>query len=496
MDSSVPGNAHALGTRPPRWLIPVLLAAYALFVLAPFLLAPSGVGEGLGFWRRFANGLGMAGFAVLLAEFLLSGRFRTITNPVGIDMTLRLHQLMGHTVLVLLLLHPYLYAVAGPATGPGVDPYTMDLVAGLTGVVAWLAVFAVVVLAIARDQIGLPYETWRLSHGLGAAIAAVFGLHHTLAGGAYTAASPALTAFWVVAVAAAVATLIHVYVLVPLRQGRAPWRIEDVQRIGPGYWDVTLAPEERGLASTFRFLAGQFAWLKVRPSPFSLREHPFSIASSPSALPYLTFTIKEAGDFTRRIGELERGQRAYVNGPHGHFVVDRTAADEQRTDGFVLVAGGVGIAPVISLLRDLRARGEQRPVLLIYATRTLAEALFTEELAAAHREMDLTVIHVVDEPEADEDVVRGPLTPETLRRCLPEGEGSRREHYVCGPPGMIDTVERALEHFGVPLERIHSERFRYSYSPRTPRARRMLATWLLLSLLFLLGALGLGLGYV
>lgn len=64
----------------------------------------------------------------------------------------------------------------------------------------------------------------------------------------------------------------------------------------------------------------------------------------------------------------------------------------------MLIAGGVGIAPIMSLLRELRAQGEQRPVRLVYGVRRLEEALFREELAAAEEAMDLQVFLVVDEP--------------------------------------------------------------------------------------------------
>lgn len=139
--------------------------------------------------------------------------------------------------------------------------------------IAWLVLGTVVLLAIARDMIGLGYERWRLVHGVGAAVVAVFGLHHTLEAGVYSGQG-LLAAFWVLAVAAALFTLVHAYWLVPRRQARAAWRIKAVEQSGPGYWDVTVEPEADSQARQFRFHAGQFAWLKVAGHPYTLKEHP------------------------------------------------------------------------------------------------------------------------------------------------------------------------------------------------------------------------------
>lgn len=483
--------SHPSVTQAPPYLVPALLGLYTLFALLPLLLADTGAGAGLHFWHKLGNGLAMAGFALLLAEFILSGRFRGVTAPIGIDVTLRFHQLMGHTVLILLLIHPYLYALIPAATqAPGVvvPAPSSGLAEGLTGVIAWLVLGTVVLLAIARDMIGLGYERWRLVHGVGAGVVAVFGLHHTLEAGVYSGQG-LLAGFWVLAVAAALFTLVHAYWLVPRRQARAPWRIKSVERTGPGYWDVTVEPEDNNSqARQFRFEAGQFAWLKVADSPYTLKEHPFSIASSPAALPEVVFTIKEAGDFTNTVGELQPGQRAYLDAPHGHFVLD-----DRPAAGFMLIAGGVGIAPIMSLLRELRARGEQRPVRLVYGVRRLEEALFREELAAAEEALDLQVFLVVDEPGDepvdDPRVLQGPVTRALLHRCLPERGASDWVHYICGPPAMIDSVENSLEAEQVPLERIRSERFRYTYHASTRRSRRTMAVWAGVTAIVVLAAL-------
>lgn len=128
----------------------------------------------------------------------------------------------------------------------------------------------------------------------------------------------------------------------------------------------------------FAYSPGQFAWLSLRASPFALQEHPFSISSSPTGAGPLQFTIKELGDFTSTIGAIKVGEVAYVDGPYGNFSIDAHPV----ASGYVFVAGGVGIAPIISMLRALADRGEQRPLWLFYGNRRWEGVVFRAELDA------------------------------------------------------------------------------------------------------------------
>ncbi|HOY60427.1 MAG TPA: hypothetical protein PK640_20095 [Verrucomicrobiota bacterium] len=114
-------------------------------------------------------------------------------------------------------------------------------------------------------------------------------------------------------------------------------------------------------------------------SPFSDREHPFSFSGSAEQAPrHLEFTIKELGDFTRRIKNLKRGQRAYLDGPFGALSADRHPGAE----GFVFIAGGIGITPMMSHLRTFADRGDRRPLVLIYGGEQPVAARFPFEAGA------------------------------------------------------------------------------------------------------------------
>ncbi|MFN4018880.1 MAG: hypothetical protein ACK4JB_26335, partial [Reyranella sp.] len=321
-----------------------------------------------------------------------------------------------------------------------------------SGVIAWWLTILVVLLAVFRDRLPIRYEVWRLSHAIGAIAIAVFGTHHTLTVGTFSA-DRWLAVFWVAATATAIGSVVHVYVIHPLMQLRSPYRVVSNRKIADGIWEVAVEPE-RGSAPPFA--AGQFVWLNLGPSAFSLTEHPFSISSAPHALPRIEFAIKQSGDFTNRIGDIAVGTRAYLDGPHGTFTLNG------RESGPVLfIAGGVGFAPVMGMLRQLRAERCSHPVRLIYANRVETQILYRDEIDALRHVLDFDVIHVLSEPPSGWSGPVGQLTPDVLGRCLDTLEDKPWLVLVCGPPAMMTSVERSLVARGVPRARIILERFKY-----------------------------------
>ena len=433
-----------------------LLTGYVAIALAPLALAYA---EGLrprGFRDEFSSALAMVAFTMLLMQFVLSGRFRTVSGRIGIDLTMRFHQLIARSLAAFILVHPFLYATPLDRAVPWY--LSLQLMLGLdtaslaTGVIGWLVLGMLIVMGIGRDRLPYRYEAWRVSHGLGAAAIAIAGAHHAMEAGRYSG-RPTLEAFWLVMVGIALLTLFVVYVVTPLRQLRHPYRVVSLQRAARKTWDLVIEPAN---GQAIAFDAGQFVWLTLGRTPFAITEHPFSISSCPADGPRLGFTIKEAGDFTNAIGTLPRGSHAYVDGPHGNATLSGRVAP-----GLTLIAGGVGIAPIMSILRQLRAERDSRPVTLIYGNRLAEQILYRSELDAMARELRLDVHLVLSQPPPSWDGPVGRLDQPVLARLLGVAADADRLYIVCGPAPMIDTVEDILEGLGVPMHRIVSEKFSF-----------------------------------
>ncbi|TNF62503.1 MAG: hypothetical protein EP307_06790, partial [Rhodobacteraceae bacterium] len=370
------------------WPVVIL---YLAVVSAPLALAWA---QGLpprSAWDELATAAGLLAASVLLVEFPLSGRLRMVTRKLGMDVTMRLHQGLARIALGLALIHPFLYAGARNPAHPW--DVTRQLTLAWTpealwpGILAWLLLPALVGAALVRS--GQRYETWRLVHGLGAALIVALVIWHALVAGRYSA-DPALAGLWLAFGAVAALMLARVYLLVPLAQLRRPWRVTACDRVADRTWSLTIAPEGH---AGLRFQAGQFVWLNVGASPFTLRENPFSIASAPADGPELRFVIKELGDFTRSLGTVAPGTRACLDGPFGHLtLVGRDAS------GVVLIAGGVGIAPLLGILEQMRATGDARPVTLIYANRAEDQIVDRARLEAMREAGALDLVLVLSEP--------------------------------------------------------------------------------------------------
>lgn len=164
-------------------------------------------------------------------------------------------------------------------------------------------------------------------------------------------------------------------------------------------------------------------------------------------------TIKELGDFTRTVGSIAPGTRAYLDGPHGTFSPDR-----YEGPAFALLAGGIGISPMMSILRTFADRGDRRRVVLFSANRHFEDAIYSDELEELSQKLTFEVVHVVEQPPDGWQGERGRIDVAMLERHLPAGR-SRLQCFICGPQGFQDAMVLALGSLGVPADRIHTERF-------------------------------------
>lgn len=424
---------------------------YALFAILPLALALVGsLPEARGFFVELGVAFGFVALALMGLQFVLTARFPGIAAAYGTDTMLQFHRQAGLVAFGFVVGHAALLLVADPAYLSFFDPRV-----NLPRALALSAVLGALVLVVAvpfvRLYLKLPYEWWRLTHGLLGLFILLVGTAHVLMVGHYVDA-PWKRVAWPVMSGIAALLFVQVRLVRPWLLKRRPWVVEAVRDEGGECHSLVLrADGHPGL----KFEAGQFAWLTLGKSPFSLQQHPFTIASSAEEPARIEMTIKALGDFTGRIAEVEPGTRAFLEGPFGACTADPSA------DGVLLVAGGIGITPMASVLRTLRDRGDRRPLRLLYAVPTLESAVLRTEIEALAAELDLVVTLVLEEPPPDWTGEVGRVDGRRLEAALPAdpAERARWQALVCGPPPMMDAVEGALLDLGLPRGRIRSERF-------------------------------------
>ena len=393
--------------------------------------------------------LGFSGMAIMGVLFLLTARFRRATAPFGIDIIYYFHRYLAVLAFVLIVLHYLIIRINHAEVLGTINP--LQAPGYMTAARISLLLFALIIItSLWRKPLRIHYDEWRMLH-IGLAVSLfLLALGHIEGVGYYLDAPTkrwlwsGYTLFWVLLV-------IYVRLIKPWRMRHRPYQVTELRQEHGNSW--TLALEAVGHQG-MQFKPGQFAWLTLRESPYHVKEHPFSISSSAARHDRLEFTIKELGDFTRTIKTTQVGDIAYLDGPYGIFSVDRYP----HAPGFVFIAGGIGAAPIVGMLRTLADRHERRPLWFIYANNHWDGVIFREELDTLQARLDLQVIHVLKEPPDDWQGATGFVTPQLLQQILP-GDAPQFEYFLCGPKPMSESVQQGLHALQVPVSRIHFELF-------------------------------------
>jgi 3-phenylpropionate/trans-cinnamate dioxygenase ferredoxin reductase subunit len=425
----------------------ILLSLIPLLVM---LIEPKPAGRE--FWREFSVALGFTGLAMMTLQFVLSARIKFLKAPYGSDIVYYFHKQISLVTFFLILAHPIILFVF--------DPATLNLLNFLTAptraraaVIATIALSALIMTSVFRKQLGIKYIPWRIAHGILATFAVAFALVHIKLVGYYLSA-PWKQVLWLIYSISWIGMLFYVRVIQPALLLQKPYAVQSVNAEKGNSYSLTVKPiGHKG----FKFKPGQFAWLTAWNSPFADSEHPFSFSSSATS-DELVFTIKELGKFTNSIKLLKPGAKVYVDGPYGIFSIDH----HPKSHGFLFIAGGIGITPMISMLRTMRDRNDQRPVRLIYAGKDIESLPFLDELKKFTEELVFEMTVVLENTPENWDGEKGFITKDIIRNYLPQKiVNDTFEVFVCGPEPMMDAVEKYLVQLGVPYGDFHSERFNF-----------------------------------
>ncbi|MEN9224718.1 MAG: ferric reductase-like transmembrane domain-containing protein [Thermostichus sp. HHBFW_bins_43] len=427
------------------WIVAYI--ALTLFPLLVLLLYP--VPTGRGFWLEFSVALGFIGLAMMALQFVLTARVNRIESSYGIDILLQFHRYTSLVAFVMVLVHPLILFIIQPESLQLLNfpqaPWRARM-----AVLGTLAFLAMVVTTLWRKPLRIPYEPWRASHSILAVLAVGLGFGHAVGVGNY------LGLFWKAVLwtgfmLVSLWLILYVRLVKPWMMTQKPYVVEEVIPQRGNVWTLALKPLGH---DGFTFQPGQFAWLTLNITPFSMREHPFSMSSSGDRADRIEFGIKAIGDFTRRIKDVKPGTRAYLDGPYGVFTTERY----WDSAGFVLIAGGVGITPIYSMLLTAAERKDDRPFLLIYSAPSWEEVTYREELEGLKEKLDLTLVYVLRQATEEWKGETGYVDRALLEKYIPLHRGSR-QYFICAAPVMMDAVERALFELEVPVTHVHIEHF-------------------------------------
>jgi predicted ferric reductase len=427
----------------------LLCIAYPLLIVAPlavFAVATPHSRHGL--IAEMSVACAVVAFTILALQFVISARLRWVEAPFGLDIVFRFHRAMAMVAMGLLCIHPLLVA---SDEGWGLLTSWRARWPIWAGRLALLLLFAPVAAATCRRIVRLRYEMWHHIHNVVAFLLLGLAFVHSLMLGD-DFENKAARVVWVALPAVAWSAWFYGRLARPWLLGRNLYRVVSITSEAPRVWTLTLEPP---VNRHLHHAPGQFQFLRLHGSSVLAEEHPFSIASSPSPNGLISLTIKEIGDFTSTVGRIKPGDLAAVHGPFGRF----SHVFHSNDDDLVFVAAGIGITPLMSMLRYMRDRRDYRRVLLVYANRGAADIAFRSELESIESGgfPALKTIHILSRPPDDWIGPIGRLDIECLRSFC--GGFSGKAFFICCPPIMASVLIGGLRNASVGPGRIHADYF-------------------------------------
>lgn len=234
--------------------------------------------------------------------------------------------------------------------------------------------------------------------------------------------------------------------LAPVRDPMTPMpaRIRDFRRETADTFTVHLEVDAREDGG-FRFAPGQFNMLYV----FGVGEVPISISGDPGAPSELVHTIRAVGTVTKAIQKQRKASVLGVRGPYGQG----WPLDEAKGGDLLLVAGGLGLAPLRPAVYDvLDHREDFRDVSLLVGARTPEDLIFRRELSRWRRERRIQVQVTVDRAAPDWNGPVG-VVPSLIREV--RFEPRQTLAFVCGPEVMMRFTEHELSRLGLGADQIY-----------------------------------------
>jgi ferredoxin-NADP reductase/DMSO/TMAO reductase YedYZ heme-binding membrane subunit len=242
-------------------------------------------------------------------------------------------------------------------------------------------------------------------------------------------------------------------------QGRKIWsgplRVIRIIRQTPDVQTFRFAPPDRGRLP-FQHQPGQY--LVISPVINGKKvNRPYTISSSPTQPDYCEITVKreEMGFVSRHLHDtLREGDTINISAPAGRFIFDGTQAKS-----VVLIAGGVGITPLMAIARYLTDKGWAGEIYFAYSTKTQDDIIYRRELDDLKTRFPNLHVYVTLSRAEDTEWMghKGRVTAEFLTKCIPELP--TRLVYICGPDAMMTMTIQVLKDLGVRAEQIKSEEF-------------------------------------
>ena len=203
---------------------------------------------------------------------------------------------------------------------------------------------------------------------------------------------------------------------------------------------------------TLSYKPGQFLFVTIKADGKELSKH-FSISSSPTEQEHIEFTKKlSESEFSNALKALREDDWVRIDAPYGKF----TFEGEHERIG--LLGGGIGITPLRSICRYCTDKRLNTKITLLYGNRSESDIAFKDELEMMQKQNEnLKVVFILNEPSGGWKGATGVINAEMVKIEVPEYKET--VFYTCGPPAMVEAMEKLIENLGLPQTQLNREYF-------------------------------------
>lgn len=380
----------------------------------------------------------------LALQYFISTRTKLVEDLFdGLDVAYLAHHNMGGMAFILMLVHPMLLLINSlPNVGmfqfyflpSSLPDYTFGVV----------ALYMYTTLLFITYYSKLPYHLWLLTHKFMSVPLIFVSLHVILISSDIARYMP--LRYWIISlVAIAIISALYKTFLYKFLVARYKYAVSKINDIGT-ITEVYLKPDGSRKLS---LMPGQFVFVSFNSEALSKEEHPFSISSVNGD--EIRISMKKNGDYTNLAPSLKVGEKATIIGPHGKFG-ENLEVDHKD---LLLIAGGIGVTPFLTMLKSEVKKGKGRKITVLYSISTREESNYIDEIEeiVSGSENIMLFVHISSE--------KGRLTAERIMKeeYMKEYNRKRTKVFICGPTGMMDLLTNGFVKEGIAPWNIIKEDF-------------------------------------
>lgn len=390
-------------------------------------------------YRSLGQIFGLSGIVLMSLTLVLTTRNKKIEELFGgMDKVYSLHHILGTVSFIFLINHPLLFVIQSlPNTKissiylyPGIDiAYNL----GIFGIYFMILSFIFMVF------IKLPYHIWKITHQF-LGVTFLLGAVHSLIIASDVSAFVPLKIWMGIIIGIGLLSTLYIIFFYQYLGPRFSYEIERIDR-SLDIINVYLNPSGK---KAINYLPGQFVYARFSNQSVGTEPHPFSLSSAPSD-PFVRLTIKITGDYTLRLPNLKKGDKAYLFGPYGSF------GQNINKEKSIWIGAGIGITPFLSMLRNEKHYGKYNSIKIFYCYRTPEEGVFNDEI---------------------EQLLQDAPGITFVKWCTKESKRLTAKKIInlkniddinsilcCGPPAMMDNFKKQFINLGLPEEKFYNEEF-------------------------------------